>query len=507
MIKPGDLLKTGKGNAIIPLMSSIAGAGTSNALRVPTNALRQKWRGLSGHRKRKIRHITPNVVTVTHRALSAAISAALTCPRQPLQFASSIARAADISFPPSTHATLIRVVAAHAENEASTVGVSPTSTISNISTNNDTFSSASAMRAHLPADVATEAFIRLWTSSSSSSSSPSSSSSSPSSSSPSTSSSNIAISSARTTPDALVAVAELSAHDPFVERRGLRAASVLRFTQHNRTLATLPVYKAVFDTFVEALDFQSALTTLTYAHAKFSTLISDQERAHWYDRLIYAALVRKEFSIVDAAFTTKQDLGLTSQSIPMSFYCQSLSIAYEAEQGSYESAVSTAQQVKFYKIEPFAFASLIRAAGARNDVNAIMEFYKAFENQYISGCRRKFIRSLSPPTSNSDSVSSFSLRTSDVASTDPTQAVFLALRACKLAEQSVSLVKHLQRQYAVQFSTLLYSIISDTCFKANRMKLAVQVRKLMQKKKNDKLSKPGAKRKYRSKKTSTVKSK
>lgn len=435
-----------------------------------------RWHGLTPFRKRRVRHVTHNVqADLRLKSLTAALASALRWPNYGLELSSRIAGAAKITYCGSLHATIINQVAAraidsqgdmtehlalHTEYSKSTI---------NATTKNGTAKHINKMNCGMVADLAIETFIRLS-------------------------------SSTRTTPAALVAVTEICARDQVVERRGTRAASVLRFIQYNRTLSTYAVYKALFEAFVEALDYQAALATLNYVHSTY-THISIPDRAHWYDRFIYAALVRRELGIVEAALTTKKQLGLPDDSD----YARNIKIALDAERGDFGQAARAARRLikanrsgQKVQVEPFVFAYLIKGAGKMEDVNVVLEWYKLFENS-IEQSRVKFYQSLSLPTfsaaprlkkqaasspephSETKSTSDYSLRSSDEAATDPTFAVFLALRVCGEPQAALKLIERLHTRYGVVFSPQVHSIVSETCFRAQRIDLATRLRKLVQK--------------------------
>lgn len=284
-----------------------------------------------------------------------------------------IARAADLPYPGVLHASIIRRVAErglatddacydtlslgypdHHHNplgqqkqQLRSVSLSPPHWNNNNNNNNDNALNLNPngninRNGGLAADLAIETLIRL-------------------SSSPSSSSSTTNSSSSRTTPAAVVAVSHICALDPVVERRGERAASLLRFVQYNRTLSTYIVFEAIFHTFVEALDLQAALATLTYTHTTF-THISAAERAHWYDRLAYAALVRREPEVLAATRTAKEQLLIDKhdhhgksnkegrkkkkeEEDRYSLYTKAVDIAVDAEHGDFDAAADAARQL------------------------------------------------------------------------------------------------------------------------------------------------------------------
>lgn len=373
------------------------------------------WTGLSTTRLQRMRSVRCEDLP-SDFGLAVAINSALISPHAPFEYAYRIAQSTGSSFPSATHASVIQC-AVRCAKELRTESLNP-------------------------ADLAIETFLRLD-----------------------------AVS--RPTSDALAVVANFAAMDDIVEYRAERAASIMRFVLHKRFIVSVPVLRAVFDAFVEGLDFSAALATLMLSHDMY-TCISKTDRAYWYERLMYAAMVRREFEVVDSARHQKQQL-----SLPTTIYGQNVDLACAAELGNYESAVASARTLskRNVRLEHFALASLIRAAGVQHDLNGVREFYNIFE-RLLGGCPEKFANSLSLLVSaKSASVTAFPVRTVEFARTDPTHAVFHALRLCRQAEEALSLVRRLHRQYNVQFSSSLYSIISETCFRANRMNLATELRR------------------------------
>lgn len=373
------------------------------------------WTGLSITRLQRMRSVRCEDLSPDF-GLTVAINSALESPFAPFKYAERIVRSIGSSFPSATHASVIKCAVRCAEE--------------------------CGMESASPPDVAIETFIRLEATS-------------------------------RPTSDSLAIVADFAALDDVVERRAERAASIMRFVLHKRFMVSEVVLRAVFNAFVEGLDFRAALATLMLSHDMY-TSISSTDRAYWYERLMYAAMVRREFEVVDSARQRKRELNL-----PTTVYGQNVDLSCAAELGNYESAVATARALRktHANLEHFALASLIRAAGVQHDMNSVREFYSVFEKS-LGGCSKKFAKSLSLLVSaKSASITAFSARTAEFAKTDPTQAIFHALRQCGQAEESISLVRRLHRQYGVQFSGLLYSTISETCFRANRLNLATRLRK------------------------------
>lgn len=380
-----------------------------------------EWSGLSLARQRRMR-IPPGAQS-KNVGINAAIHSALTLPHNPAQFAFEIAKAADVALPLDTHATIINLAVHQSQIEC------PQSANS--------------------ADIAVEAFLRLS-----------------------------ATSRQRSTSSALAAVARFAIHDPIIERRADRAASILRFLINYRLNVTAEVLLAIFDVFVSALDFRSAFHVLTFAHEMHASL-SPVEMCYWYDKMMYVGLLRCQVDIVDVLNRQKEALNL-----PVTVYGHSAQLALYAERGDFDDAKSLTIKLEHDEIaiENFAFASLIRAASKENDVNAVNTFYAAFEKS-LQGCAKKFLKSLSLLSMqvqvNLGSVnlgSTFSQRASDASREDPTLAMFQALRVCGEAEEALALIRRLRSQYGVSFSTLLHTVVTETCFKARRTDLAIEFR-------------------------------
>lgn len=376
------------------------------------------WGGLTSSRLRRMgppRHDDE----ARNIGLNVAMAEALMSPRSPLQFAAHIVKSAGTIFPCEMHADVIRCAV-------------------------DSIHQCTPDGSH-SFDVAVETFFRL-----------------------------AAVS--RPTHESVVAVAEFAAIDDDVERRAKHAASLLRFVLHTRSVVSYSVFFAIFQSFVEGLDYSAALVTLTLVHDMYKNL-TPMDQAYWYERLMYAALVRREFNVFDAARLHKESLTL-----PTTTYGESIDLAYDTERGSYQAAVSTARALvrRSIPIEHFALASIIRAAGEQHDLRVVREFYAIFEKS-LGGCVQKFKLSLSPSnTARAKSISKFSVRTYENAAIDPTHAIFHAFRMCGEAREAVSLVRRLHDQYDVQFSPLLYSVVSETCFKANLVALAASFRREIQ---------------------------
>lgn len=290
----------------------------------------------------------------------------------------------------------------------------------------------------------------------------------------------VATSGSRPTSSALAVVARYATHDPKVDRRGDRAASILRFLINNRLELTTEVLLAVFDAFVSALDFNAAYHLLTYAHDLHPDLPSS-ERVYWYDRMMFAALLRRQFALVEEVGAERDALRL-----PTTAYGQSLALSLKAERGDDQLSEATARRLirQGTPVQNFALASLIRAAGSRRDIHSVRFFYQAFE-QSLENDVCVFDQSLSVLSKEAKSAAWYSELMTDVSRTDPTLAVFHALRVCGEAEEAVTLMRRLRSQYGVPLSKYLHTLVSETCFRARRMDLAVEFRNELQRNSED----------------------
>lgn len=377
------------------------------------------WQGLSVGRRKRMRAVEHDLGGLIQKTIGSAIVSALGFPCDGLRLSLAIASAAGMAPPIATHAALIRATVASAQRKLPNLACGP--------------------------DVAVEAFLRI------SSGSPPS-------------------------VDAIAAVASLCAEDPVLERRAGRAASLLRYILAARVEMSQSTLRPIFDLFVSSLDMRSAANMLQFFD-EVCTDVSLVDRAYWYDRLSYAALLLQNFDLAQLILQEKTDLGL-----PDTPFGKSVALSLHAEHDRRDLAESTANSMESCNIalQPFARAALIRAAGRTNDTQAMWRNFHAFETD-LGGCPLRYANSLSIPARHSTAtVNDYSEMTSRMQLADPTVAMFDALRMCNKGEDALGLVVRLREQYNIRFSKLIYEIVSQTCFRSNRLDLAVQFRKLLQ---------------------------
>lgn len=377
------------------------------------------WPGLSTRRLRRMGVVEYEANDFTQRTIGFAMISALGLPRDGLSFSLAIASGAGISPPATTHALLIRATVKSAQQNLTGAVFVP--------------------------DIAIEAFLRL---------------------------------SSGTPPsiEAITTVASLCEEDPVLERRAERAASLLRYILAAKVKVDQSTLRPIFDLFVSSLDLRSANYTLRF----FNTVchdVSPVDRAHWYDRLAYAALLRQANEVTQLILQEKCDLGL-----PDTPFGKSVALSLDAENGRRDLAESTAHSMERFgvPIEPFARAALIRVAGRKNDIQAVWRHFQAFEND-LGGCSVRYTDTLSVPARHGTAtVNDYSGMTSRTQLADPTVAVFDALRMCNKGEDAFELVMRLREQYGIRFSKLVYEMVSQACFRSRRLDLAVQFRRLLQ---------------------------
>lgn len=377
------------------------------------------WQGLSTRRLRRMGVVEYDVNNFTQRTIGIAMMSALDLPRDGLPFSLSIASGAGISPPATIHSALIRATVKLARKNLPGTVFGP--------------------------DIAIEAFLRL---------------------------------SSGTPPsiEAITTVSSLCEEDPVLERRAERAASLLRYILAAKVKMDQSTLRPIFDLFVSSLDIRSANYTLRF----FDTVchdVSPVDRAYWYDRLAYAALLRQANEVTQLILQEKRDLGL-----PDTPFGKSVALSLDAEYDRRDLAESTAYSMERcgVLIEPFARAALIRAAGRKNDIQAVWRHFQAFEND-LGGCSLRYTDTLSVPARHGTvTVHDYSGMTSRTQLADPTVAVFDALRMCNKGEDAFELVMRLREQYGIRFSKLIYEMVSQTCFRSRRLDLAIQFRRLLQ---------------------------
>lgn len=391
----------------------------SEKQRKQTELCASKWQGLSTRRLRRMRVVEYDLSDLVKRTISFAILSGLDLPRDGLSFSLAIASAAGVSPPDTTHAKLIRATVRSAQQNLPTVVCVP--------------------------DLAIETFLRLS-------------------------------SGAPPSVDAIETIASLCMEDPVLEHRAERAASLLRYVLAAKVKMDQSTLRPLFDLFVSSLDIKSASHMLRFFDIVCHD-VSPIDRAYWYDHLGYAALLRQASDVTQLILHEKYNLGL-----PDTPFGKSVALSLDAENGRQDFAESTAHSMERCRIpiEPFARAALIRAAGRRNDIQSVWRHFRAFEND-LNGCPQRYTATLSMPARQSTvSVNDYSGMTSRMQLADPTFAVFDALRICNKGEDAFELVVRLRNQYNMRFSKLIYEMVSQTCFRSNRLDLAIEFRKLLQ---------------------------
>lgn len=403
---------------------------SSNKSSSPTPS--QNWHGLLAFRLSRMPRREP---PSPHLGLHHALQTTLCQPNAPVKRALTMARSAGLTaLPAMTHATAIEVVLRSAPLHMS----------------------SSVIRA----DLATEAFIRL--------------------------------SAAVPEPSAaaLTVVTHAAAADDDADRRSARGASILRFMAGARLDPDVNILSALVDLFASALDLAPAATLLHFAAENGA---SPAQLAELYDSLAQAAFLSEQHALAANALRARRTLEIEDGAMTRAVRIALAGLAdglVEDEARELTdvplspAAMFTALQLAFangQKVHPLAFAALLRRLGKQTrtvmaGAPEVRQTYELFEASLV-GSGVALSSTLSQASrAQIPSFANLSRSAGQLAMSDPTFVAFYAMRALADADGSAALARHLRVKHGFTLSRLLFSIVFETCCKANNVSLAWQLK-------------------------------
>ena len=273
-------------------------------------------------------------------------------------------------------------------------------------------------------------------------------------------------------------VLELTAGDPDVERRAKRALSFFRYYWSlQKPFSVIFTYRC-FCFCVDALDLDSVVKLMEFAQTKqifehHGNNRSSPIELNYYNGLMYTALMLNQHEIVKTAYEE-----LRARRMKTDNFTENIIAATRIDLGEEHSIESTLSSMKLRGITPVdcTYASLIRAAGRNEDIPAVLDLYSKFED-FFQLSERTFQQTLSA-ASDVSRVRDLtpSSKITALGRSDPTVAMFQALRMCSAAEAAIERLEYLKNKYKFSPPRSISWIITETCFKGSRLDLAQQLR-------------------------------
>ena len=273
-------------------------------------------------------------------------------------------------------------------------------------------------------------------------------------------------------------VLELTADDPDAERRAKRALSLFRYYWSLQKPFSVTFTYKCFCYCVDALDLDSVVKLMEFAQTKQIFEDHDNNRSaptelNYYNGVMYTALMLNQYEIVRTAYEELQARKMKTDN-----FTENIFTAMRIDLGEEASIESALRSMKLKGITPVdcTYASLIRAAGRNEDVSTVLDLYSKFEDFFQSSGRtfRQTLSAASDVFRVRDLTPSSKITA--LGRSDPTIAMFQALRMCSAAEAAIERLQYLKDKYKFSPPRSISWIITETCFKGSRLDLAQQLR-------------------------------